>query len=57
MELGPFWIMESTSKPYDIVRNNYTWVKNYNILFVDQPVGTGLSYADSTFPNAYVRNM
>jgi len=57
MELGPFSIVESLSKPYDIVRNNYTWVKNYNILSVDQPVGTGLSYADSTFPNSYVRNM
>jgi vitellogenic carboxypeptidase-like protein len=26
--------------------NNLTWANNYNLLFVDQPIGTGLSYAD-----------
>ncbi|CAB3223806.1 unnamed protein product [Arctia plantaginis] len=25
---------------------NYTWVKNFNVLFVDNPVGTGYSYVD-----------
>jgi vitellogenic carboxypeptidase-like protein len=29
-------------------------VKEYNVLFVDQPVGTGLSYADPTLPDPYV---
>lgn len=43
--------------PYEIVKNNYTWVKDYNVLFVDQPVGTGLSYADPSFPNVYCKNM
>lgn len=58
MQLGPFWLVKPEGfKPYDVVRNNYTWTKDYNILFVDQPVGTGLSYADPTFPNVYVKNM
>ena len=56
-ELGPFHIKESTSKPWEIVRNKYSWTNNYNILFVDQPVGTGLSYADPGFANAYVTDM
>ncbi|CAH2076164.1 unnamed protein product, partial [Iphiclides podalirius] len=25
---------------------NYTWVKNFNVLFVDNPVGSGFSYVD-----------
>ncbi|XP_059049627.1 retinoid-inducible serine carboxypeptidase-like [Achroia grisella] len=25
---------------------NYTWVKNFNVLFVDNPVGTGFSYVE-----------
>jgi vitellogenic carboxypeptidase-like protein/serine carboxypeptidase 1 len=57
MELGPFWVVESRTRPYDVIRNNFTWTKDYNILFVDQPVGTGLSYADQEFPNSYCTSM
>jgi vitellogenic carboxypeptidase-like protein len=57
MELGPFWIVPDAAEPYKIVRNNFTWVKEYNIMFVDQPVGTGLSYADPTLKDPYVHNM
>jgi vitellogenic carboxypeptidase-like protein len=57
MELGPFWVVPDIAQPYKIVRNNYTWVKEYNVLFVDQPVGTGLSYADTMIKDPYVHNM
>lgn len=42
-----------------IQQNNYTWANKYNLLFVDQPVGTGLSYADTTSgnPNPFVKSM
>ncbi|XP_014206050.1 retinoid-inducible serine carboxypeptidase-like [Copidosoma floridanum] len=38
--------------PYDVNMNprNYTWVKDYNVLFIDNPVGTGFSYVEN---NAY----
>lgn len=39
------------------MRNNHTWVKHYNVLFVDQPVGTGLGYADPTLANVYCKSM
>jgi carboxypeptidase C (cathepsin A) len=40
-----------------MVLNQYSWAKKYNILFVDQPVGTGLSYADTNSSRPYVTSM
>lgn len=57
MELGPNFVVPAHMSPYEIVKNNHTWASEYNILFVDQPVGTGLSYADPAFPNAYCTSM
>ncbi|XP_071634686.1 retinoid-inducible serine carboxypeptidase isoform X1 [Temnothorax longispinosus] len=35
--------------PLDVKLNprNYTWVKDYNVLFIDNPVGTGYSYVET----------
>jgi len=58
MELGPEFVKPATMAPYEIKANEYTWVKSYNVLFVDQPVGTGLSYADPNYqPTPYCSNM
>lgn len=58
MELGPHFVKPATMAPYEIVKNNYTWIKEYNVIFVDQPVGTGLAYADPNYkPTPYVKNM
>ncbi|KAL6430080.1 hypothetical protein ACFW04_007699 [Cataglyphis niger] len=38
-ELGPLDI--------NLEPRNYTWVKNYNVLFIDNPVGTGFSNVEN----------
>lgn len=55
MELGPLVLRKNIS--VGIVQNQFSWVKKYNVLFVDQPVGTGLSYADTTSSRPYVTSM
>ncbi|CAG5092713.1 Similar to Scpep1: Retinoid-inducible serine carboxypeptidase (Mus musculus), partial [Cotesia congregata] len=38
-EIGPLDI--------NLKRRNYTWINDYNVLFIDNPVGTGFSYVDT----------
>lgn len=39
-ELGPFDL--------DVVRRDFTWINDLNVLFIDNPVGTGYSYVDDS---------
>jgi vitellogenic carboxypeptidase-like protein len=57
MELGPYYVNPAHMAPYEIVKNENSWVQDYNVVFVDQPVGTGLSYADPSFDKAYCTSM
>lgn len=43
-ELGPYHLKSNTT----LGRRNTTWNIHYHLLFVDQPIGTGLSYKDPT---------
>jgi carboxypeptidase C (cathepsin A) len=49
-EMGPFTVNEDLS----IHTNPYSWHRVANLLFVDQPVGTGLAFAPRS--NAYVHS-
>ncbi|CAG8445046.1 10717_t:CDS:10 [Ambispora leptoticha] len=41
-EMGPF----NVTSDMKLIRNSHTWNKNYGMLFIDQPVGTGYSFVD-----------
>ena len=54
-ELGPLLLVRHFD--VEVVHNNFTWVNNFNVLFVDQPVGTGLSYADESSGIPFVKSL
>ncbi|EAR83957.3 serine carboxypeptidase family protein (macronuclear) [Tetrahymena thermophila SB210] len=33
-------------KKYSFIQNKFSWSNDYNIIFIDQPIGTGISYAE-----------
>jgi carboxypeptidase C (cathepsin A) len=43
MEHGPILIMTDGTK----VLNKFSWNTEYNVLFVDNPISVGYSYAES----------
>jgi carboxypeptidase D len=50
MEIGPYRLVNENELTY----NNGSWHEFANLLFVDNPVGTGFSYADT---NAFVHEL
>ncbi|XP_031126061.1 serine carboxypeptidase-like 18 [Ipomoea triloba] len=56
-EIGPFTInyANSTGEIPSLELNQYAWTKVANIIFLDQPVGTGFSYAKTPEAN-YMSN-
>ncbi|KAL4565092.1 hypothetical protein LXL04_029176 [Taraxacum kok-saghyz] len=55
-EIGPFTInyANSTLEKPMLEINPYSWTKAANIIFLDQPAGSGFSYAKT--PEAYITN-
>ena len=47
LENGPYWIADDGS----LNMRNASWNNKYDVLYVDQPAGTGFSVASS--PDAY----
>lgn len=47
-ELGPFKLNKTANGSYEEVVRDVNWNKDYNLLIIDQPIATGLSYAQNT---------
>jgi len=47
VENGPFTVNEKT---LELEKNNYSWNNKANLLFIDQPLGTGFSSVDPNHP-------
>jgi len=52
-ENGPFYFQDDGQGSYKVILSNYSWNRNSNIIYIDQPAGTGFSY---TGVNGYVHN-
>ena len=50
MEIGPYRVLKDGKLKY----NDGSWDEFANLLFVDQPVGTGFSYVDT---NSYLHEL
>lgn len=50
MEIGPYRVKD----PQNLVYNNGSWNEFANLLFVDNPVGTGFSFVDT---NSFVHEL
>jgi len=46
-EIGPFYV--SNDNFPELLPIPYTWNKEYSLVFIDNPVGTGFSYTESDF--------
>lgn len=44
LEIGP-WRFQNTSEPLGLQHNPFGWHESVDVLFVDQPVGTGFSFS------------
>lgn len=53
MEIGPYRVKPGTNGP-DLDYNQGAWSEFSNVLFVDNPVGTGYSYVDT---DSYVHDL
>lgn len=50
MEIGPYRLKDENT----LAANNGSWNEFANLLFVDNPIGTGFSYADT---NSYLHEL
>lgn len=47
-ELGPLYVNQTSTGQFVFTQNTHAWSNEFNTIFVDQPIGTGISYAESS---------
>ena len=48
-ENGPFnfkFDKDNIKQPFELENNEFSWNNNANVMYVDQPLGTGMSFAE-----------
>jgi vitellogenic carboxypeptidase-like protein len=56
LEVGPVLLSQEGGQ-FKAADNRYAWNEDYNLLFMDQPVGAGLSFADESQKMAFPTNL
>ena len=49
-ENGPFnfkYHSEHPKQPFELEKNEYSWNNHANVMYIDQPLGTGFSFIES----------
>ena len=44
--IGPSYVSQNEQEVFILTENKYSWTNEYNVIFIDQPINTGLSYAE-----------
>jgi len=55
VESGPFQVVKLDEDIYDVTDRQVTWSDSYNMIYFDQPAGTGFSFTDNQ--KGYAKNM
>jgi len=55
VESGPFKVLKLNEDEYDVTNRDVTWTDSYNMIYFDQPAGTGFSFTHSE--KGFAKNM
>ncbi|KAL4472480.1 hypothetical protein ABPG74_018429 [Tetrahymena malaccensis] len=47
IENGPLYIIQESNTTFSFKENSFAWTNDYNVIYVDQPIGTGISHAQN----------
>ncbi|KAL4472481.1 hypothetical protein ABPG74_018430 [Tetrahymena malaccensis] len=45
IENGPLHVIQESNTTFSFKENSFAWTNDYNVIYIDQPIGTGISHA------------